>query len=151
MADIPKTAEESDPRERVIWALRRAELAVQKVKDQRLRALGMNAAHYTLLISVDAEPGLAGATLARRLNVTPQAIASLVARLEDGGLVERRTHPRHPQVKELHLTAAGRDALREAEKVIDGIEQRVLDLIGADESEHLRAVLDKVSGAFQPA
>lgn len=32
----------------------------------------MAAAHYTLLMSVHAEPGLTGAELARRLNVTPK-------------------------------------------------------------------------------
>lgn len=58
--------------DRVTWALRRAELAVQTLKEQRLRPLGMAAAHYTLLMSVHSEPGLAGAELARRLNVTPR-------------------------------------------------------------------------------
>lgn len=58
--------------DRVTWALRRAELAVQTLKEQRLRPLGLAASHYTLLISVHSEPGLTGAELARRLNVTPK-------------------------------------------------------------------------------
>ncbi|WP_234329784.1 MarR family transcriptional regulator [Streptomyces viridochromogenes] len=54
----------------------------------------MAAAHYSLLIAVHVDPGLAGAELARRLNVTPQAVASLVTRLEGRGQLERR--PRRP-------------------------------------------------------
>lgn len=62
---------------------------MQARKEQRLRPLGMAAAHYSLLVSIYAEPGLTGAELARRLNVTPQAVAALVARLEDQGLLGR--------------------------------------------------------------
>lgn len=62
----------ADALDRVTWALRRAEWAVQARKDQRLRPLGLAAAQYTLLISVHSDPGLTGAELARRLNVTPK-------------------------------------------------------------------------------
>jgi DNA-binding MarR family transcriptional regulator len=72
----------------------------------------MAPAHYTLMIMIDSEPGLTGAELARRLNVTPQAVASLATRLEERGRLEGRPHPRHRHVQELHLTDAGRDAPR---------------------------------------
>ncbi|CAM5695701.1 MULTISPECIES: MarR family winged helix-turn-helix transcriptional regulator [Streptomyces] len=130
--------------DRVTWALRRAELAVQSLKEQQLRPLGMAAAHYTLLMSVHDESGLTGAELARRLNVTPQAIASLVARLEGRGQLERREHSRHRHIQELHLTDAGREALHAADAVIAGIERQVTDGLGAEDSAQLRALLDRV-------
>ncbi|MFD6169742.1 MarR family winged helix-turn-helix transcriptional regulator [Streptomyces coeruleorubidus] len=137
--------------DRVTWALRRAELAVQTLKEQRLRPLGMAAAHYTLLISVHAEPGLTGAELARRLNVTPQAIASLVARLESRGQLERREHPRHRHVQELHLTDAGREALRAGDAAIADIERHIAESLGTDETARLRALLDQVNKAVRDA
>jgi DNA-binding MarR family transcriptional regulator len=137
--------------DRVTWALRRAELAVQTLKEQRLRPLGMAAAHYTLLISVHAEPGLTGAELARRLNVTPQAIASLVARLESRGQLQRREHPRHRHVQELHLTDTGREALRAGDAVIADIERHIAESLGADETARLRALLDQVNKAVRDA
>lgn len=137
-----------DALDRVTWALRRTELAVQTLKEQRLRPLGMAAAHYTLLISVHAEPGLTGAELARRLNVTPQAIASLVARLESRGQLERREHPRHRHIQELHLTDTGREALRAADAEIVGIERRITDGLGS-ETARLRALLDQVAEAVR--
>jgi DNA-binding MarR family transcriptional regulator len=135
----------------VTWALRRAELAVQALKEQRLRPLGMAAAHYTLLISVHAEPGLTGAELARRLNVTPQAVASLVARLESRGQLERREHPRHQHVQELHLTDAGRETLRAGDAVITDIERQITDDLGPDETAQLRALLDQVAKTVHEA
>lgn len=139
-----------DPRDRVIWSLRRTELAIQNLKDRQLRPIGIAAAHYTLLVSTAAEPGLTGAELARRLSVTPQAIASLVSRLEGRGLLERRTHPRHRQVQELHLTDAGRDALRQADEVMASIEQQVVDILGDAESTELRSVLDRLTETLRP-
>ena len=148
MNDLLPSAAEPDPRVRIIWALRRAELAVQSLKDRQLRPVGMAASHYALLVSVDSEPGLAGATLARRLNVTPQAVASLVAKLVERGLIERRHHPRHPHVQELHLTDAGRDALQYADTVMEGIEQHVLDLLGVQQGEEFRLMLETLASAL---
>ena len=137
--------------DRVTWALRRTELAVTALKEQRLRSLGMPAAHYALLIAVYADPGLAGAELARRLNVTPQAVASLVARLEDRGQLERRPHPRHRHVQELHLTDTGHDALSKADAVIVEIEQQISEKLGAKDTGQLKALLDQVTEAIQQA
>ncbi|MER7930745.1 MarR family transcriptional regulator [Streptomyces sp. NPDC096057] len=136
---------------RVIWALRRTELAVQTLKERRLRPLGMAFAHYALLMSVHAEPGLAGAELARRLNVTPQAVASLVARLEGRGQLERREHPRHRHVQELHLTDTGREALRAADAVIADIERHIADGLGPEETAQLHTLLDHVTKAVRDA
>lgn len=137
--------------ERVTWALRRAEWAVQARKDQRLRPLGMAAAQYTLLMNVHSDPGLTGAELARRLNVTPQAVASQVARLEERGQLARRPHPRHRHVQELHLTDAGRASLRDADAVIVGIEQLIAEKLGPKKAAQLRALLDEVADVVREA
>ncbi|WP_026554418.1 MarR family winged helix-turn-helix transcriptional regulator [Arthrobacter sp. 35W] len=136
---------------RVTWALRRAELAVQTLKEKRLRPLGMVAAHYTLLMSVHSEPGLIGAELARRLNVTPQAVASLVTRLESRGQLERREHPRHRHVQELHLTDAGREAMHAADEVIADVERVITEALGSDAAGHLRALLNQVTDTVRDA
>jgi DNA-binding MarR family transcriptional regulator len=138
--------------ERVTWALRRAELAVQGLKEQRLRSsLGMPVAHYTLLISIHADPGLAGAELARRLNVTPQAVASLADRLQSRGQLERRPHPRHRHVQELHLTDAGREVLRQADALVAEVEEKITTRLGRTDSARLRALLEKVAATAQEA
>jgi DNA-binding MarR family transcriptional regulator len=141
----------ADALDRVTWALRRAEWAVQARKDQRLRPLGPAAAQYTLLISVHSDPGLTGAELARRLNVTPQAVASHVGRLEERGQLERRPHPRHRHVRELHLTEAGRDSLRDAYAVIVGIEGRIAEKLGLRKAAQLRTLLDEAADVAREA
>jgi DNA-binding MarR family transcriptional regulator len=134
---------------RLLWALRRAELAARALKEQRLRPLGMAPAHYSLLMLVHTEPGLTGAELARRLDVTPQAVASLVSRLEDKGQLERRSHPRHRHVQELHLTDAGRKVLKSADAVIASIERQVTERLGPDSTARFTALLEEVIDAVR--
>ncbi|GAA2136268.1 MarR family winged helix-turn-helix transcriptional regulator [Glycomyces algeriensis] len=128
----------------VIWALRRAEMALQSVKEQRLRPLGIAPSHYALLMTVHGAPGLTGAELARRLHVTPQAVASLVAKLAERGWLERRSHSRHQHVQELHLTDEGRKALEDADAEIAAMEQRITERLGAESADQLVALLDAV-------
>ena len=138
-----------DASNRVLWALRRAELAARTLKNQQLRPLGMATAHYSLLMLIRTDPGLMGAELARRLDVTPQAVASLVARLESKGQLERKPHPRHRHVQELHLTDAGREALRSADQMVAQIEERVVRHLGPDGATTLIASLERVIEAVR--
>ncbi|MFF4018691.1 MarR family winged helix-turn-helix transcriptional regulator [Streptomyces sp. NPDC001843] len=140
-----------DALNRVTWWLRRVNWDVQAHKEQRLRTRGIAAAQYTLLICVHTEPGLTGAEVARRLNVTPQAVASLVARLEERGQIERRPHPRHRHVRELHLTDDGREALRHADAVIEEIEQRINEKLGRERAAQLKALLSEVADVIREA
>jgi len=141
----------TDAMDRVIWALRQTEQTLQTLKEQRLRPLGMASAHYALLISIRTHPGITGAELARRLNVTPQSVASLVARLADKGQLERRTHPRHRHVRELHLTDAGRQALHASDSVIATIEDRITARLGPEDTARFTAMLGEVVDAVRDA
>jgi DNA-binding MarR family transcriptional regulator len=120
---------------------------MQAVKEQRLRSLGLSVAHYSLLISIHTHPGLTGAELARRMGVTPQAVAALADRLEGRGQLERRAHPRHRRVQELHLTAAGRAVLRLADAVVAEIELKITEQLGHADTATLRALLERVAVA----
>jgi DNA-binding MarR family transcriptional regulator len=139
----------ADAPNRLLWALRRAELGARALKEQRLRPLGLAPAHYSLLMLVHAEPGLAGAELARRLDVTPQAVASLVTRLVEKGQLERRSHPRHRHVQELHLTDVGRKVLKSADALIASIEQQITGRLGSDNAARFTVLLEEAIDAIR--
>ncbi|MGW0945461.1 MarR family winged helix-turn-helix transcriptional regulator [Streptomyces sp. NPDC002623] len=98
---------------------------------------------------VHTAPGLTGAELARRLGITPQAMATQVARLEERGQLERRPHSRHRHVRELHLTDAGRASLRDADAGIMQIEYRIAERLGPEKTAQPRTPLDEVADAVQ--
>jgi DNA-binding MarR family transcriptional regulator len=142
--ESPSTIAGKEAWRRVTWTLRRADHAVQRAKEPGLRAVGVPQAHYALLMQVHTFPGLSGAEIGRRLGVTTQAVALLATKLEAQGLLERRTHPRHHNVKEFHITDTGLDVLLAAEKVVVETEQCVCDALGPERSEQLRGLLDAV-------
>jgi DNA-binding MarR family transcriptional regulator len=142
--DLDQVDPAEEPLRRVTWGIHRAELAIQAAKEPGLRAVGVPNAHYALLMTIRTYPGLSGAELGRRLGVTTQAVALLATKLQTRGLIERRTHPRHRNVQELHLTPAGNEALDQAEAVIVRLERRVYEILGPDHYAQLRALLDDV-------
>ncbi len=141
--------------DRVTWALRRADLAMQAVKEPPLRAVGMSGSHYAVLMNLRTTPGLTGAELARLVGVTPQAIALLTAKLVERGLIERRRHPRHRSVQELHLTERGQTELDKAERIIGDLESHLREALGpqryAEVRELLGHVIDGLSSWTPPA
>ncbi len=135
---------DTDPVDRVTWALRRADLALQAVKEPPLRALGLSGSHYAVLMNLRSTPGVIGAELARLVGVTPQAVALLTAKLTERGLIERRPHPRHRNVQELHLTEVGQAELEKAERVIRDLERHVRESLGPQRYRQLRELLGEV-------
>lgn len=71
-------------------------------------------------------------------------MASLVARLTEKGQLERRPHPLHRHVQELHLTDTGRRALTAADAVIASIEEQVTTRLGSGNAAQLTALLNDV-------
>lgn len=136
--------------DRVVWALRRAFQAVEGAKERRLRDLGVAGAHYGILINLAASPGITGAELARRLHVTPQNVASLMGKLVDRGWVQRRGHPLHAHVLEVHLTDEGRRVLKAADTEVAALEVALRSHLGASESRALRDLLE-ATAAFDEA
>jgi len=135
--------------DRVIWQLRRAEIAVQAEKERRLRPLGLLASHYSVLISLGKNPGLTGAELARRLGVSPQNIAGLAVRLVEHGLIERRRHPTHRHVLEMHLTERGTTILAAADEVVADIEASVVATLGEADADQLRKLLTSLTDGLE--
>jgi DNA-binding MarR family transcriptional regulator len=129
---------------RVVALLRRADLALQSTKEPPLRALGVSGSLYAVLANVEVSPGLTGAELARVVGVTPQAIAQLVGKLAERGWVERRPHPRHANVQELHLTDSGQRELAGADTLLVHLEEHLRTSLGEKNHQRLGALLGEV-------
>ncbi|MEY2849240.1 MAG: hypothetical protein RI885_1907 [Actinomycetota bacterium] len=130
------------------WLLRQAFQAMEADKGRRLRPTGLQAAHYSLLATISSRPGSSGAELARSLGVSPQNIATLVARLETRGLVERRSHDRHDHVREVHLTAEGEAAVTGADRVVAELEADIVATFDHDDLEQLHRLLHRLTASL---
>jgi DNA-binding MarR family transcriptional regulator len=123
--------------------VKRAEQAMLRAKTSALKPAGLTLGQYVALVELDHQPGITGAALARASLVTPQAMMVVLKSLEDQGLIVRTPHPRHPNVLELHMSDAGREALAAARDHVEPVERSVHDAFSADERDQLGALLGR--------
>ena len=88
--------------------------------------------------------------LARKAHMTPQSMAELVDELVDMGYVVRRPDPADGRAKLIVLTKRGRDAVAAGRQTIEGIEERVTELLGERGHQQLRRLLSKLLDATDP-
>jgi len=143
----PRVRYEEEPRLGML--MKRAEQAMVRAKSSALKFVGLTPAQYVALFELDAQPGITAATLARACLVTPQAMMILLKSMEQQGLITRSSHPRHPNVLELHMTAVGREALHTARQRVDPIEQRVYAAFSAKDVAAFRDFLSRFIAAFE--
>ena len=82
--------------------------------------------------------------LARRANMTPQAMGELVDELEELGYVERRPDPRDRRAKLIVLTRRGIECVAAGVATIEGIEADVTTVLGERGHRDLRRLLTKL-------
>ncbi len=128
--------------ERLVWAVRRAELALHGAKERALRDLDLLSAHFGLLKAIDHAPGSSASAIARHVGVTAQTASTVLGRLEERGAVVRRTHPRHAHVVEWALTETGVELLEAADARIAALEAHVREGLDPEDVDRARAVLE---------
>jgi DNA-binding MarR family transcriptional regulator len=127
--------------------LKRAEQALLQAKSAALKPVGVTLAQYVALEELERQPGITSATLARACLVTPQAMMVVLRSMEEQGLISRSIHPRHPNVLELHVTDAGREALHAARHRVAPMERAVADAFSPAELDLLAALLRRLIDA----
>jgi len=138
----------SSEQERLGMLVKRAEQAMVRAKSAALKSVGLTPSQYVALFELDQQSGITAATLARACLVTPQAMMILLKTMEQQGLITRSSHPRHPNVLELHMTEVGREALHTARERVDPIERRVFGAFSPKDLGTFREFLSRFIEAF---
>ena len=79
--------------------------------DRRAGCHGLTRAQWVILFRLNCQPGLSQKELAEILEVEPITVARLIDRLEEHGMVERRSDPDDRRVWRLHLLPPARPVL----------------------------------------
>jgi DNA-binding MarR family transcriptional regulator len=101
-------------------------------------------AHSGVFAHIDVEGGTRLTELARRANITPQAMGELVDDLEQMGYVSRRPDPKDRRAKFIALTPRGVACVQAAFETIAGIEGRLERLLGKEQLMALRETLNRI-------
>ncbi|MES5817628.1 MarR family transcriptional regulator [Streptomyces sp. RG80] len=110
--------------------------------DRALAPLDLTHAQYSLVASLygmqrDGERP-SQRRLADHTGLEPLYVSKLARALEAAGLLERTRDPRDPRAVQLALTEPGRDAAREAIRVVQGLLEQLLAPLGGLDSARTR-------------
>lgn len=134
--------------DRVGYALKRAQQALNAAMTQVLEPLGLTPSSYSLLAAFAGDAGLSNADAARRTFVTPQTTHQLLQALERRALVERTPHPEHGRIRQVVVTSAGRAALEAADAAVAGVEARMTADLPAPEVARIARALQAFAAAL---
>lgn len=123
---------------------RRAWLVVTQVFAERMAAYGLKQADFSVLSLLAHNPGATSRQLCATLDILPPNLVSLIAAMDSRGLIERRPHPHDGRAIGLHLTPAGEELIREAERTVTQLEADASARLTARERETLIRLLQKV-------
>jgi DNA-binding MarR family transcriptional regulator len=112
--------------------------------------LGMRLKQYVALTYLQHMPGVGQRQLGDLLMLDANNCVLLLNDIEEAGWAERRRDPDDRRRHLVEITESGREALFNAERALDGLEEQVLDALSPDERDTLRDLLGRAL-ADQPA
>jgi DNA-binding MarR family transcriptional regulator len=104
-------------------------------------------AHGSVFQFLD-DAGTRVSVLAERAQVTKQAMAQLVAHLEEHGYVERVPDPGDRRAKLVRTTARGRDVFSVVREFLAEVDARLAARLGEAKVRRLRALLQELNEAL---
>jgi DNA-binding MarR family transcriptional regulator len=129
---------------RAFFYVQQVELLARRRIDQCLQGEVVTAGQYLVLNLIVHHEPVSSADLARRANMTAQSMGEFIKALEAKGLLERRGDLINRRVIQVSSTAAGRQALMQAETKVDQVEREFFGCLTGEELVHLKLLLNRV-------
>lgn len=128
--------------ENLLFEINETARAVRRLFDQRASAMGVTRSQWRVLARLKREPSLRQVELAERLDMEPITLCRIVDRLEEAGLVERKTDPSDRRAWLLELTDKADPLVEQLRGLARGIAEEAMD--GINEGE-LRQLQDRLA------
>jgi DNA-binding MarR family transcriptional regulator len=109
-----------------------------------LGPLGLTLPEFVCLRSISMSPGLSSAELSRHTNVTPQAMNTVLRKLQDIGAVARPASVSSGRALPATLTTQGRALLNRAEGAVRIADARILAKLTGAQQREFKRMLDKL-------
>jgi DNA-binding MarR family transcriptional regulator len=107
-----------------------------------LGPLGLTLPEFVCLRILSLSPGLSSAELSRHTNVTPQAMNTVLRKLEEVGAVKRPESVSSGRALPATLTAQGRALLKRAENAVHEADGRILGKLTQAEQREFKRMLE---------
>jgi DNA-binding MarR family transcriptional regulator len=128
------------------------ELRIAQILADRLfnssQQLRMAPGHYTVLSLITLNPGINQSKLAHSMYLDRSSMVPILDKLESKGLIERKRPLNDRRSHALHLTTAGRAALKQADREVHKLEKSIAAQMGHDNSARLLALIKQFQTAL---
>ncbi|AGP65172.1 marR-family protein transcriptional regulator [Mycobacterium intracellulare subsp. yongonense 05-1390] len=114
-----------------------------------LSPLDLALPEFVCLRILSMHPGMSSAELSRHAGVTPQAMNTVLRKLEDVGAVERPSSVSSGRALPANLTGAGRALLKRAEAAVRGADARILSKLTETQQREFKRMLEKLGSDEQ--
>jgi DNA-binding MarR family transcriptional regulator len=146
----PQPAEPAtQPFRAVAFMLSSLGYAISRRFHNALAPLELDPGEFSLLRAVSANEGQPQNALAERLHISPSWMVAIVDQLEHRELLERRPHTRDRRVRTLHLTAAGKKLIRQAELQAQQFDRQVGHPLSEAELGQLLGFLERIAAGLE--
>lgn len=112
--------------------------------DERARAIGVTRPQWQVITLLSRNPGINQGGLADLLEVEPITLGRMIDRMQDAGLVERRSDPGDRRAWRLFLTPHGEDLIDKLRPFANDTLDSALSGIDRDEVALLMRTLDRM-------
>lgn len=124
------------------FRLTRAELLMRRMFLDRMRDVDLKPVDFSVIVLIDANPGVNQRQIGEVLNVSPPNLAIVIARLIKRRLIRQVRGRQDRRMQHLHLTSQGITLLNEAEPIVRHMEMELLQALGKTHSRSLSRALD---------
>ena len=128
--------------------LRKAARRITQIYDKHVEPFGLTITQFGLLAHLRVHEGISIGELAEKLVMDPSTLTRNVRPLVRNGYVIMRPDPGDRRSRNLHLTDAGRAALRAARPAWARAQRHVEEIFGDADTGHLNAALDRMLDRF---
>lgn len=124
---------------------------LRRAFDARVRVLGMTSPQARLLLLLHVSEGENQGFYADRLEVEPISLTRMIDRMEESGLIERRSDPGDRRAWRLHLTEKSRKVIDQVRAGLTGLEDEMLAGLTKLQCEALGDALETIRINFTTA
>lgn len=144
---------DSPERRRLPPLLRRAWYGLNQAFRRRIAHLGITPDQFTVMRTLlEGDPsGLTQRELTQAMQSDPNTVASLLQRMEDAGLVDRRPHEKDRRAHRIRLLPAGRRKYESARAIAVALQSDILAVLPEGNREQFLEHLARVADACRAA
>lgn len=128
----------------IVNLFRRSDQVIRSSIECRVKDTGLHRSQHRILMILGKHPDCSQTMLARKLEVSPAAVAVALKKLEKSGYIERQSVESDNRMNHVVVTSKGMEAIRRSCVYFQEVENALLDGFSEEELDMIEQFLKKL-------